>query len=161
MLIIVYQLILVQDIRLKVNLEEQSHFKFNVGCFYLSNKNTFKKKDLFVLAKVINNMELKVSYIYSTLRCISFLNVLWLSNASYSTDSRNKEGGYGDNLNIFAADELIPREDILNHARASAEKALSHVKNDWIPLFDENAILEDPAGSVEFKGSVQFTPFHN
>ena len=105
-------------------------------------------------------MEFKASYIYSTFRCILFLNVLWLSNASYSNDSKNKDGGYGDDPNIFGADELIPREDILNHARASAEKALSHVKNDWIPLFDENAILEDPAGSVEFKGSMYFTIHH-
>ena len=105
-------------------------------------------------------MEFKASYIYSTFRCILFLNVLWLSNASYSTDSKNKDWGYEDNLDILGADELIPREDILNHARASAERALSHVKNDWIPLFDENAILEDPAGSVEFKGLMYFNIWH-
>ena len=105
-------------------------------------------------------MEFKELYIHSPLRCLLFLHLLWFSNAKYSTELRNKDRDYGDDLEIFGADELIPREDILNHARASAEKALSHVKNDWIPLFDENAILEDPAGSVEFIGSVQFTPFH-
>ena len=88
------------------------------------------------------------------------MNILWFSYASYSTDSKNKDGGYGDNPNIFGSDELISREDILNHARASAEKALSHVKNDWIPVFDENAILEDPAGSVEFKGSIYSTMYY-
>ena len=122
--------------------------------------NILFKKDLFVRAKVIYAMEFKASYIYSTFRCILFFNVLWLSNASYSTDSKNKDWGYEDNLDILGADELIPREDILNHARASAEKALSHVKNDWIPLFDENAILEDPAGSVEFKGLMYFKIWH-
>ena len=105
-------------------------------------------------------MEFKVSYIPSTLRGILFLNILWFSYASYSADSKNKDGGYRDNPNIFGSDELIPREDILNHARASAERALSHVKNDWIPLFDENAILEDPAGSVEFKGLMYFNIWH-
>ena len=105
-------------------------------------------------------MEFKLFSIHSPLRCLLFLHLLWFSNAKYSTELRNKELGYGDDLDIFGADELIPREDILNHARASAEKALSHVKNDWIPLFDENAILEDPAGSVEFKGSMYFTLYH-
>ena len=105
-------------------------------------------------------MEFKVSSIHSPLRCIILLHLLWFSNAKYSAGSKNKDNGFGDDLEIFGADELIPREDILNHARASAEKALSHVKNDWIPLFDENAILEDPAGSVEFKGSMYFTIHH-
>ena len=105
-------------------------------------------------------MEFKVSYIQSALRCILFLNILWFSNASYSIDSKTKDGDYGDNLDISGSDELVPREDILNHARASAEKALSHVKNDWIPLFDETAILEDPAGSVEFKGLMYFKIWH-
>ena len=105
-------------------------------------------------------MEFKVSSIHSPLRCLLFLHLLWFSNAKYSTELKNKGNGYGDDLDIFVADELIPREDILNHARASAEKALSHVKNDWIPLFDENAILEDPAGSVEFKGSIYYTMYN-
>ena len=48
--------------------------------------------------------------------------------------------------------DLIPREDILNHALASAEMALKHDKENWIPLFDENAVLDDPTGSYEFKG---------
>ena len=105
-------------------------------------------------------MEFEVSSIPSPLRCIIFLHLLWFSNAKYSTGLKNKDNGFGDDLEIFGADELIPREDILNHARASAEKALSHVKNDWIPLFDENAILEDPAGSVEFKGLMYFNIWH-
>ena len=105
-------------------------------------------------------MEFKLSYIHSPLRCIIFLHLLWLSNAKYSNELKKKDRSYGDDLDIFVADELIPRQDILNHARASAEKALSHVKNDWIPLFDENAILEDPAGSVEFKGSIYFTMYY-
>ena len=50
--------------------------------------------------------------------------------------------------------ELIPREEILNHALNSAEKALAHIKDDWIPLFDENAILDDPTGSHAFKGKL-------
>ena len=101
-------------------------------------------------------MEFEVSSILSPLRCIIFLHLLWFSNAKYSTALKNKDHGYVDDLDTFGSDEIIPRQDILNHARASAEKALSHVKNDWIPLFDENAILEDPAGSVEFKGSMYF-----
>ena len=105
-------------------------------------------------------MEFKVSSIHSPLRCLLFLHLLWFSNAKYSTGLRNKDRDYGDDLDLFGANELIPREDILNHARASAEKALSHVKNDWIPLFDEDAILEDPAGSVEFKGSMYFTIYN-
>ena len=48
--------------------------------------------------------------------------------------------------------DLVPREDILNHALASAEMALTHVKENWIPLFDENAVVDDPTGSHEFKG---------
>ena len=47
---------------------------------------------------------------------------------------------------------LIPREKILRHALASAEVALSHVKENWIPLFNENVVLDDPTGSHEFKG---------
>ena len=104
-------------------------------------------------------MEFKVPFIHSPLRCIVFLHLLWFSNAKYSTALKNKDHGHGDDLDISGADELISRQDILNHARASAEKALSHVKNDWIPLFDEDAILEDPAGSVEFKGSMYFTKY--
>ena len=50
--------------------------------------------------------------------------------------------------------ELIPREDILNHALASAEMALKHDKEDWIHLFDKNAVLDDPTGSYEFKGLI-------
>ena len=49
---------------------------------------------------------------------------------------------------------MIPREDILNHALASAEMALKHDKENWIPLFDENALLDDPTGSYEFKGLI-------
>ena len=87
-------------------------------------------------------MEFKVLYIHSPLRWLLFLHLLWFSNAKYSTELKNKELGYGENPDIFGADELIPREDILNHARASAEKALSHVKNDWIPDFpsDNNCL---------------------
>ena len=48
--------------------------------------------------------------------------------------------------------DLIPREKILNHALASAEMALNHVKENWIPLFDKNVVLDDPSGSHEFKG---------
>ena len=48
--------------------------------------------------------------------------------------------------------DLIPREKILNHALASAEVALTHVKENWIPLFDKNVVLDDPTGSHEFKG---------
>ena len=105
-------------------------------------------------------MEFEVSSIHSPLRCLLFLHLLWFSNAKYSTALKNKDHGYGDDLDTFGSDEIIPRQDILNHARASAEKALSHVKNDWIPLFDEDAILEDPAGSVEFKGSMYFTIYY-
>ena len=54
----------------------------------------------------------------------------------------------------FADGELIPREEILNHALASADMALKHVKENWIPLFDENALLDDPTGSYEFKGAI-------
>ena len=53
-------------------------------------------------------------------------------------------------------DELIPREDILNHAHASAEMALAHIKENWIPLFDDDATLEDPTGSHEFRGMIQY-----
>ena len=48
--------------------------------------------------------------------------------------------------------DLIPREKILSHALASAEVALSHTKENWIPLFNENVVLDDPTGSHEFKG---------
>ena len=57
-------------------------------------------------------------------------------------------------LTTTVDNDLIPREDILNHALASAEMALKHVKENWIPLFDENAILDDPTGSHEFKGMI-------
>ena len=50
--------------------------------------------------------------------------------------------------------DLIPREEILKHALASAEMALKHDKENWIPLFDENAVLDDPTGSYEFKGLI-------
>ena len=58
------------------------------------------------------------------------------------------------NKNVLSASngDLVPREDILNHALASSEMALEHVKENWIPLFDENAVLDDPTGSHEFKG---------
>jgi hypothetical protein len=48
--------------------------------------------------------------------------------------------------------DLIPRQKILNYALASAEVALSHIKENWIPLFDKNVVLDDPTGSHEFKG---------
>ena len=53
---------------------------------------------------------------------------------------------------LISSNDLIPRQDILNHALASAEMALKHDKENWIPLFDENAVLDDPTGSYEFKG---------
>ena len=54
----------------------------------------------------------------------------------------------------ISGNDLIPRQDILNHALASAEMALQHDKENWIPLFDENAVLDDPTGSYEFKGII-------
>ena len=58
-----------------------------------------------------------------------------------------------------SSNDLIPRQDILNHALASAEMALQHDKENWIPLFDENAVLDDPTGSYEFKGFISVSCF--
>ena len=48
--------------------------------------------------------------------------------------------------------ELVPREKILQLAYASPEMVFEHRKEDWIELFDPQAILVDPEGSWEAKG---------
>ena len=48
--------------------------------------------------------------------------------------------------------ELVPREKLLQLAYASPEMVLEHKKENWIELFDPQAILVDPEGSWEAKG---------
>ena len=48
--------------------------------------------------------------------------------------------------------ELVPRETLLQLAYASPEMVLEHKKENWIELFDPQAILVDPEGSWEAKG---------
>ena len=88
----------------------------------------------------------KMNFLYISLLFLKTISI----RETYSHDARRSKTK--DSQVSILNNYLIPREDILNHALASAEMALKHDKEDWIHIFDKNAVLDDPNGSYEFKG---------
>ena len=93
-------------------------------------------------------MSRKMNFLYISLHFFIVFSI----RETYSHDAKRSKTK--DSQVSILNNYLIPREDILNHALASAEMALKHDKEDWIHLFDKNAVLDDPSGSYEFKGLI-------
>ncbi len=91
-------------------------------------------------------MEIRFFFVLMICFLICGNSGIYCTDASEETSNSRKASLY------IGQGDLIPRVNILNHALASAEMALKHVKDDWIPLFDKNAVLDDPNGSHEFSG---------